>query len=530
MTPTVQVNGWLQRVHDLYREVEFILQKGDLELQKKCFLSRFPRNCYSSYRLGKKISQRLIAVSQAITDANFDVVAYQLLRASVDEMPVENDTVGLDSLLEEVWSCLEEIDVSSIGLCGIGRVGKTTLLKKINNELLIRSHNFDVVIWVVASKEVNMEKTQEVILKQIRDCRSYMGSSSNESKVVFTSRSRDVCGLMEAQRRIKVACLAREEAINLFQMKVGGEILKSHPDIPKLAKVVMEEYEGTGDHVFRVLKFSYDSLPSVRVKDCFLYCSVFPEDYNIRKDELIKLWIGEGLLVLDEHEDIPEEFRPSAVVYYHEGFLLEELGRLEDLEDIRITIHSAIEQQRMTPTVQVNGWLQRVHDLYREVEFILQKGDLELQKKGFLSRFPRNCYSSYRLGKKISKRLIAVSQVGVAIFTHIHEESQAITDANFDVVSYQLLRASVDEMPMENDSVGLDSLLEEVWSCLEDIDVSSIGLCGIGRVGKTTLLKKINNELLIRSHNFDVVIWVVASKEVNMEKTQEVILKQIRDC
>ncbi|KAK7832817.1 hypothetical protein CFP56_026204 [Quercus suber] len=39
---------------------------------------------------------------------------------------------------------------------------------------------------------------------------------------------------------------------------------------------------------------------------------------------------------------VTEEFRPSAVVYYHEGFLLEELGRLEDLEDIRITIHSAI--------------------------------------------------------------------------------------------------------------------------------------------------------------------------------------------
>ena len=49
---------------------------------------------------------------------------------------------------------------------------------------------------------------------------------------------------MEAQRRIKVACLAREEAINLFQMKVGGKTLKSHQDIPKLAKVVMEECEG----------------------------------------------------------------------------------------------------------------------------------------------------------------------------------------------------------------------------------------------------------------------------------------------
>ena len=39
---------------------------------------------------------------------------------------------------------------------------------------------------------------------------------------------------------------------------------------------------------------------------------------------------------------VTEEFRPSAVIYYHEGFLLEELGRLEELEDIRITIHSAI--------------------------------------------------------------------------------------------------------------------------------------------------------------------------------------------
>ena len=63
----------------------------------------------------------------------------------------------------------------------------------------------------------------------------------NESKVVFTSRSRDVCGLMGAQRRIKVHYLAREEAINLFQMMVGEETLKSHPDIPKLAKVVAAE-------------------------------------------------------------------------------------------------------------------------------------------------------------------------------------------------------------------------------------------------------------------------------------------------
>ena len=39
---------------------------------------------------------------------------------------------------------------------------------------------------------------------------------------------------------------------------------------------------------------------------------------------------------------IRSDIKSSAVVHYHEGFLLEELGRLEELEDIRITIHSAI--------------------------------------------------------------------------------------------------------------------------------------------------------------------------------------------
>ena len=159
----------------------------------------------------------------------------------------------------------------------------------------------------------------------------------NESKVVFTSRSRDVCGLMGAQRRIKVHCLAREEAINLFQMMVSEETLKSHPDIPELAKVVAAEEcdclplalitvglamssrmipeqwnlavsvlqrypsEFLGTDVFPVLKFSYDSLLYERDRNCFLYCSIFREGYNIRKDELINLWIGEGLL--DEYRN-----------------------------------------------------------------------------------------------------------------------------------------------------------------------------------------------------------------------------------
>ena len=138
MKRTKREKGWLQRVEVLERQVEIILQNDTQELQKKCLLNCFPRNCNCSYRLGKAVSKKIIAVSDAIKEAYFDVVAYQLPRAPVDEMPMENITVGLDPLLEEVWSCIADINVGIIGLNGIGGVGKTTLLKKINNKFLNR--------------------------------------------------------------------------------------------------------------------------------------------------------------------------------------------------------------------------------------------------------------------------------------------------------------------------------------------------------------------------------------------------------
>ncbi|KAL3737185.1 hypothetical protein ACJRO7_026018 [Eucalyptus globulus] len=56
------------------------------------------------------------------------------------------------------------------------------------------------------------------------------------------------------------------------------------------------ELVGMVEKVFHILKFSYDSLDDATQQACFLYCYRFPEDYPIIADELIELWIGEGLL------------------------------------------------------------------------------------------------------------------------------------------------------------------------------------------------------------------------------------------
>ncbi|KAJ0976158.1 hypothetical protein J5N97_018123 [Dioscorea zingiberensis] len=157
----------------------------------------------------------------------------------------------------------------------------------------------------------------------------------NRSKIVWTTRSIRICNSMESQREIKVEGLFKEEAWSLFKDKVGGEDVISL-EIEPIAKEVAEEcgglplalitvgralrktyqlevwrsalqelrssstdqIEGMEEEVFRRLKFSYNRLSNDKVRECFLYCALYPEDEVIIIDEqLIKLWVAEGLIV-----------------------------------------------------------------------------------------------------------------------------------------------------------------------------------------------------------------------------------------
>ncbi|TYJ31595.1 hypothetical protein E1A91_A06G210500v1, partial [Gossypium mustelinum] len=156
-------------------------------------------------------------------------------------------------------------------------------------------------------------------------------SQENGSKLIFTTRSLEVCGEMEAQKKIKVECLETEKAWELFRDKVGDETLNSHPDIHNLAKEVAERCGGLPlalitigramackktlgewkyaiemlkrcalpkleNELFPLLKFSYDNLPNATMKCCLLYCFLYPEDYCIPKKRLVEYWFCEGLL------------------------------------------------------------------------------------------------------------------------------------------------------------------------------------------------------------------------------------------
>ncbi|XVF88822.1 hypothetical protein PTKIN_Ptkin19aG0082200 [Pterospermum kingtungense] len=183
------------------------------------------------------------------------------LRLLVPEWPLEK-TFGLDSAVERVWRYIEDANVKIIRLCGIGDVGKATLLKKVSNEFHRQSHYFDAVIWTkVAREEDYIEKVQESVRKKLdipdavwNQCSGedekgaqifsvlngkkfvillddlweqfnllrlgiHLRNDQNQSKLIFTARS---LGLyfdmdMEATVTVHVDCLPPEQALSLFK-------------------------------------------------------------------------------------------------------------------------------------------------------------------------------------------------------------------------------------------------------------------------------------------------------------------------
>ncbi|GAB2230662.1 hypothetical protein Droror1_Dr00014943 [Drosera rotundifolia] len=150
-------------------------------------------------------------------------------------------------------------------------------------------------------------------------------------KLVLTTRNKRVCLEInnEKSRIIEVKCLSDDESWDLFREKLGdsailsqaGDIARKvakecgglplaleHIAISMRAADTVKEWRTVltdmssmmlnvvEDKVLPILRYSYDRLRDQQLKDCFLYCSFFPEDHWIHRPVLVDIWIREGLL------------------------------------------------------------------------------------------------------------------------------------------------------------------------------------------------------------------------------------------
>ncbi|TVU11620.1 hypothetical protein EJB05_45215, partial [Eragrostis curvula] len=101
----------------------------------------------------------------------------------------------------------------------------------------------------------------------------------------------------------------------------------------------------------RIVTLSYDHLPS-HLKPCFLYLSIFPEDFEISRRRLVERWIAEGLVKAST------------------GITIEEVG--ENYFD------GLINRSMIIPSkVNIEGVVKscRVHDVIRDITVSISRGE-----------------------------------------------------------------------------------------------------------------------------------------------------------
>ncbi|GLU15398.1 hypothetical protein SLE2022_318930 [Rubroshorea leprosula] len=393
-----QVQEWLKQVQDINVDVQAFLDKVQ-------GVKWYKRAC-----LDKLVCRKINVVKEMLEKGSFpEGLVTERAPAHGNIISTEN-LVGEISTKEEIWGYLMGDEFGMIGVCGIGGVGKTTIMKNLHNDLK-RETRFEKVIWVTVSHPLNIFELQkkiahamgerlleheEVMMRaaalmeimrrvrfvlilddvwerfSLRDVGLPKPTVQNGCKVIITSRSVEVCSYLDC-KIVKVQPLSQKESLTLFLNKVGHDVLQI-PGLEKILKLIVNEcaglplaivviagsmkgvddiklwrnaltelqegvksVKGSDDEIFVRLRFSFDRLQSLKIQKCFLYCSLFPEDFEFSRKKLIEDWIDEGLI---------DEFGSRQAAYDRGHAILDSLQQNFLLEECvgsdRVKMHDVV--------------------------------------------------------------------------------------------------------------------------------------------------------------------------------------------
>lgn len=163
-----EIQVWLNRVEAIETRVKNILSARNVELQSLCVCGFCSKKLRQSYRYGKSVFLILREVEILKSSGHFEVIAEQPQVPTVEERPLQPTIIGQETTFDNAWNHLMKDEVGMVGLYGMDGVGKTTLLKQINNRFSDERHGFEFVIWVVVSKELEIDKIIDEIAQKVR--------------------------------------------------------------------------------------------------------------------------------------------------------------------------------------------------------------------------------------------------------------------------------------------------------------------------------------------------------------------------
>ncbi|CAB4316621.1 unnamed protein product [Prunus armeniaca] len=349
------VQSWLASVNDLIQKVSHFEKEVSMK-----------RQCLYRWNISRKATKITQDVCHLQKEGTFNNVAHPAPPPMIWSAFKEGfkDFKSRMTCVNRVMEVLKNEEVRMIGICGMGGVGKTTMVKEIIKRLA-GLKVFDNVVTAVVSQSPSIQKIQSEIADELgfkydeytesgRARRLYgrikeinrilivlddvwteldfeaiglpSGLTHKGCKILLVSRNLEVCNAMGSQEIFTIPVLTPEESWELFREIIGKPL--HYPDLAKrvtnecaglpiailtVAKALenKRKYEwddalkqlqssaprsisSMNDRVYSSIQWSYDRLESDEAKSCLLLCCLFPEDYDIPIEYLVRYGWGRG--------------------------------------------------------------------------------------------------------------------------------------------------------------------------------------------------------------------------------------------
>ncbi|XP_021830750.1 putative disease resistance RPP13-like protein 1 [Prunus avium] len=166
-------------------------------------------------------------------------------------------------------------------------------------------------------------------------------SGARGSKVIVTTRNKNVASFMQNVPTQPLEPLSHEDCWSLLAKHAFGNVsYSSHPSLEEIGKKIARKCNGLPlaaqtlggllrsrldsevwnrvlnssiwelpykkSDILPALGLSYHYLPA-KLKRCFIYCSILPKDYEFKVEDVVFLWMGEGLIPQSENGERMEE-------------------------------------------------------------------------------------------------------------------------------------------------------------------------------------------------------------------------------
>ncbi|XP_042450499.1 disease resistance protein RPM1-like isoform X2 [Zingiber officinale] len=334
----------------------------------------------------------------------------------------EDDLVGIEVNKSKLLSWLTNADtcrkMTAIAVWGMGGHGKTTLVADVYRNNTVKSH-FDCQAF---RRENNKDCPQE-----LED---------------YTGRILNKC---------QGSPLAIVAIGSLLSFKE-----KSETEWKKVYDNLQWEFENNPvlDKVKNILNLSFNDLPYY-LKNCFVFCSIFPEDYLINRKKLIRLWVAEGFVEAKSSNRSMEE---EAEDY---------LAELVDRSMLQVVNRNAFGRLHTF----------KMHDVVREVTLaISRKAKFSMILDGSQSGLD---FQTRRLSIQTNDesldldRSLSLSQLrSLVMFSTCNSSSDSLRAV---LTSFKMLRVlELEGTPISNLPNEISALFNLHYLCLRDTEVEKL--------------------------------------------------------